>query len=417
MKFYIFVPMKINNMSATVNIGIFGRRNTGKSSLINAVVGQEVSIVSDRPGTTTDPVRKRMEIFGLGPCVFIDTAGIDDSGELGEMRVARTEDVIRQIDIALLLFTADMFGEEEDRLMEQFARYSLPVVIIHSMSDKSAISMEMREKLRQRYPGVECLDFSSVAGPDEIGKMSGCLVDAVRAGVSRSQMHEKPMFDGIVSCGQKVLLVCPIDSEAPTGRLILPQVNAIRSLLDIGALVTVVQPQSLDVLFHNGNREGYSLVVTDSQAFSEVASVVPEEVPLTSFSMLLARSKGCFEQYCKGTPMIDRLQDGDRVLILESCSHHSSCEDIGRVKIPALMRRRTGKSLTFDVVGGLDRIARPITDYSLVLQCGGCMITRRQLYSRLLPAMEKGIPVTNYGMAISYMKGIYERALKPLLVR
>ena len=394
MKFYIFVPMKINNMSATVNIGIFGRRNTGKSSLINTVVGQEVSIVSDRPGTTTDPVRKRMEIFGLGPCVFIDTAGIDDSGELGEMRVARTEEVIRQIDIALLLFTADMFGDEEDRLMEQFARYSLPVVIIHSMSDKSVISKEMREKLHQRYPGVECLDFSSVAGPDEIGKMSGCLVDAVRAGVSRSQMLEKPMFDGIVSCGQKVLLVCPIDSEAPTGRLILPQ-----------------------VLFHNGNREGYSLVVTDSQAFSEVASVVPEEVPLTSFSMLLARSKGCFEQYCKGTPMIDRLQDGDRVLILESCSHHSSCEDIGRVKIPALMRRRTGKSLTFDVVGGLDRIARPITDYSLVLQCGGCMITRRQLYSRLLPAMEEGIPVTNYGMAISYMKGIYERALKPLLVR
>lgn len=402
---------------STVNIGIFGRRNVGKSSLINAVVGQDVAIVSDRPGTTTDPVRKRMEIFGLGPCVLVDTAGIDDGGSLGEMRVARTAGVISQIDVALLVFTGDDFGREEEELMGQFSRYSIPVVLIHGKSDLSVLSPGKRRRLSERYPGVSCLEFSATAEGIALEEVVKGVVDAVRSLVSGSVFSEQPMFAGLVSRGQKVLLVCPVDGEAPTGRLILPQVNAIRSLLDIGAVVTVVQPDSLPALFpKSAVPAAFDLVVTDSQAFSEVAAAVPEEIPLTSFSMLLARSKGCFEQYLQGTPMIDRLQDGDRVLILESCSHHSSCEDIGRVKIPALMRKRTGKSLAFDVVGGLDSIGRPMTDYALVLQCGGCMITRRQLYSRLLPAIESGVPVTNYGMAISYMKGIYGRALRPLTV-
>lgn len=401
-------------MSTAVNIGIFGRRNVGKSSLINTLVGQEVAIVSDHPGTTTDPVRKRMEIFGLGPCVLIDTAGIDDGGDLGRMRVARTEEVAAQIDVALLLFSAGDFGKPEEDMISVLERYSVPVVLIHSKSDISLADNGLKGLILEKYPDAGFQEFSCAAGVSEKKDMIQSLLGTLLRLVRASRLTERPMFEGIVSAGQRVLLVCPIDSEAPTGRLILPQVNAIRSLLDIGAIATVVQPAALPGLFRE-NGERFDLVVTDSQAFSEVASAVPEQVPLTSFSMLLAHSKGCFDKYIQGTPAIDRLEDGDRVLILESCSHHSSCEDIGRVKIPALLRRRTGKNLVFDVVGGLDSIGRPVTDYALVLQCGGCMITRRQLYSRLLQAIENGIPVTNYGMAISYMKGIYERALRPLL--
>ena len=399
-------------MSA-VNIGIFGRRNVGKSSIINAVTAQDVAIVSARPGTTTDPVRKRLEIFGLGPCVLIDTAGIDDEGELGRKRVAKTEAVAAQIDLAVLVFTGDTFGDFEERMMALFARYSLPVVLVHNKSDKGRLSPESSAAISAAY-GTGVTEFSAIAAGEEMTLQVHQLSERLRLGVSSSRYNERQMFDGLVTAGQHVLLVCPIDSEAPTGRLILPQVNAIRNLLDIGAVATVVQPEGLAELFAGGCR--YSLVVTDSQAFSEVAAIVPQEVPLTSFSMLLARSKGCFKEYCSGTPSISSLKDGDRVLILESCTHHSSCDDIGRVKIPALMRKFTGRQLDFDVVGGLDAISRPMEDYALVLQCGGCMITRRQLFSRLLPAIEKGIPVSNYGMAISYMKGIYDRALKPLMV-
>ena len=398
---------------STVNIGIFGRRNVGKSSIINVLTGQDVAIVSDMPGTTTDPVRKRLEIFGLGPCVLVDTAGIDDEGELGRMRVARTESVVEQIDLALLVFTGDNFGEYEERILRLFARYALPVVLVHSKSDIGMLDRGLGKRIKEAH-GMDAMEFSTVTTAAELGEEVRMLTDKIKEGVSSSRYSERSMFDGLVSSGQHVLLVCPIDSEAPTGRLILPQVNAIRNLLDVGAVATVVQPDRLAGLFSDGRE--FSLVVTDSQAFSEVAAVVPENVPLTSFSMLLARSKGCFEDYCKGTPKISALKDGDRVLILESCTHHASCDDIGRVKIPALMRRFTGKRLEFDVVGGLDAVSRPIEDYAFVLQCGGCVITRRQLFSRLLPAIERGIPVSNYGMAISYMKGIYERALKPLTV-
>lgn len=399
----------------TVSIGIFGRRNVGKSSLINFIAGQDVAIVSENPGTTTDPVRKRIEIFGLGPCVLIDTAGIDDDGELGRKRVAKTEEVVPQIDIAVLMFSRDDFGAPEEDMMSLLRRYDLPVVLVHGKSDVSRTGDVLLQDIRNRY-GMRPLEFSALESEDGRGVMLDALLDSIKANAvsAAERFSEKPMFDGIVSAGQHVLLVCPIDSEAPTGRLILPQVNAIRSLLDIGAAATVIQPCGLGQVFSKEDH-GIDLVVTDSQAFAEVAAGIPSQMPMTSFSMLLARSKGCFKEYCAGTPMIDRLKDGDRVLILESCSHHASCDDIGRVKIPAMMRNRTGKALTFDVVGGLDRIGRPMSDYALVLQCGGCMITRRQLYSRLLPAIESGVPVTNYGMAISFMKGIYERALKPLV--
>lgn len=383
--------------------------------MINVIAGQDVAIVSEIPGTTADPVRKRMEIFGLGPCVLIDTAGIDDEGGLGQKRVARTLDAVRQIDLAVLVFTGDAFDAPEERMMELLGRYSVPVILVHGKSDNGPAGDSLCRSLQRKY-GLQPLEFSSTAPESERRPMLEALLDSFRKNAEAAAVRfaERPMFDGIVHDGEHVLLVCPIDSEAPTGRLILPQVNAIRNLLDIGAVATVIQPHSLDRIFSE-RRPGVDLVVTDSQVFSEVAAAVPDSIPMTSFSMLLARSKGCFREYCEGTPEISRLQDGDRILILESCSHHSSCDDIGRVKIPAMMRRYTGKALTFDVVGGLDSIERPMTDYALVLQCGGCMITRRQLYSRLLPAIENDVPVSNYGMAISYMKGIYERALRPLL--
>ena len=399
-------------MSERVHIGFFGKRNAGKSSVMNAVTGQDLAVVSEVKGTTTDPVYKSMELLPLGPVVMMDTPGIDDEGGLGGLRVKKSYQVLNKTDAAVLVIDGAAGASAEDAaLLDRIRKKNIPYTVALNKQDLAA------EDMLKQAAGILDISAEQILA---VSAADGTGITELKERIAAIAKQEEPklrIVGDMISPSDFIILVVPIDSAAPKGRLILPQVNAIRSLLDIGALVTVVQPQSLDVLFHNGNREGYSLVVTDSQAFSEVASVVPEEVPLTSFSMLLARSKGCFEQYCKGTPMIDRLQDGDRVLILESCSHHSSCEDIGRVKIPALMRRRTGKSLTFDVVGGLDRIARPITDYSLVLQCGGCMITRRQLYSRLLPAMEEGIPVTNYGMAISYMKGIYERALKPLLVR
>ncbi len=400
-------------MSNIINIGIFGRRNVGKSSIVNSLLGQDFAIVSDVPGTTTDPVQKRLEIFGLGPCNIVDTAGIDDLGELGEMRVARTREVIARIDAAILVFQGNEFAQQEQELMDMFARYSLPVVLLHNKMDVARMDEEFAASIAARY-NVNPIEFSAKLGGAEKDAMVEYVVAALKAVIDSSKYTEHPMFDGIVSAGQRVLLVCPIDAGAPTGRLILPQVMAIRGLLDIGALVSVARPDCLAGFFVEG-MPSFDLVVTDSSVFGEVNAAIPANIPLTSFSMLLARSKGCFEQYCQGTSAISALKDGDRILILESCTHHTSCDDIGRVKIPMMMRKFTGRELEFDVVSGLDTISHPIGEYALVLQCGGCMITKRQLFSRLLPAIEAGVPVTNYGMSISYMKGIYDRALQPLL--
>lgn len=395
-----------------VNIGVFGRRNVGKSSILNAIAGQNIAIVSDTPGTTTDPVKKRIEIAGLGACQLIDTAGIDDLGELGKMRVEKSRDIVAQIDIALLVINDNFFGVQEDSLMKEFSRLSVPVIVIHNKSDKVRLDSETAEEIVNKY-NADILEFSTV---NDVDDSKESLISLMIKAMSASKFHERPMFDGVVTEGETVLLVCPIDSEAPTGRLILPQVMAIRNLLDLNAVVNVIQPVSLSEYFPDKERgKMVDLVVVDSQIFGKVSPIIPENVQLTSFSMLLARSKGCFDYYIKGTPHIDSLEDGDRVLILESCSHSASCEDIGRVKIPALFKKYTGKKIEFDIVPGLERIARPVEEYSLVVQCGGCVITGRQLYSRLYPALEKNIPVTNYGMAISYMNGIYERAIKPLV--
>jgi len=401
-------------MSKVKFIGVFGKRNTGKSSLINTITGQDVAIVSHTPGTTTDPVRKRMEIFGVGPVVIIDTAGIDDDSELGVLRVEKSKQIINQIDIAILLFTNNQLDNYEKDLIKQFKDEDIPLILVHNQSDIIPLDRKLALEITERY-GIDVIEFSCcMLGEDEQREAVEMLTSFIVKGLQNSYNVGTALFEGLVEANDLVVLVCPVDSEAPEGRIILPQVNAIRDILDRGGVSVVLQPEALEEYLRRCSTKP-KLVVTDSQAFETVSKIVPNEIPLTGFSPLLARSKGFFEHYLNGTPKIDELKDGDRVLILESCSHHSSCDDIGRVKIPRLIQKRTGKKLEWDVVAGLDNIPRDIKDYSIVIQCGGCMITNRQLLSRLKPALKAGVPVTNYGMTLAYCMGIYSRAVAPLI--
>lgn len=399
-------------MSKARFIGVFGKRNSGKSSLINRLSGQEVAIVSDTPGTTTDPVRKRMEIFGVGPVVLVDTAGIDDEGSLGEQRVAKTKQVIAQIDLAILIYTNNDFGKYERDLANRFAEEEIPFILVHNQSDIIPADGAMAEELAVKF-ACDVMEFScAIIDEDEQKSAVEQLTAFIVKALSASLPGQRGMFEGLVQEGDEIILVTPIDSEAPEGRLILPQVNAIREVLDKGGVAVVLQPDRLQG-YLNKAKSKVKLVVTDSQAFDFVSKAVPDEIPLTGFSILLARSKANFANYLKGTPEIDKLKEGDRILILESCSHHSSCDDIGRIKIPKLLQKRTGKSLSWDVVPGLDEVPLPIESYALVVQCGGCMITQRQLAARLRPAVKSGVPVTNYGMTLAWCMGIYERAILP----
>lgn len=397
-------------MALRPQIGIFGRRNAGKSSLINVLSGQEVAIVSDIPGTTTDPVRKIMEIHGLGPVVLIDTAGMDDEGLLGEKRVLRSREVIMQVNMAILLFTGNFLGKYEKSLIEDFRMDNVPFILLHNMSDKISLDPEIRKEIEREYK-VDVLDFSC-REPEALG----ALIKIISNNLGPSPFSSLPMLEGLVRENDHVVLVCPVDSEAPEGRLILPQVQVIREILDRRAIAVVLQETQLESCFDRTYREQNPvLVVTDSQLFGKVECLIPGNQPLTGFSILLARSKGDFKTYMDETSAIDRLRDGDRVLLMESCSHHSTCEDIGRVKLPRMLRQYTGKNLEFDMIAGLDIPSRPFKDYSLVIQCGGCMITHRQLLARIREVKRAGVPVTNYGMAIAYTQGVYERAIKPFL--
>ena len=378
-----------------------GRRNVGKSSRINRLTGQETAIVSDTAGTTTDPVKKAYEIPGYAPVVFIDTAGIDDKGNLGEKRTAKTREAIPQADIALLVFTDNRFEEEEKLLVSLCRKYTIPFLLVHNKSDRTPLSPRLKEELEKEYR-TAVIDFSALQQeqPENI-------IQAIKALMPSSQ--PKTLLEGLVSKNDTVLLVTPIDSEAPAGRLILPQVQTLRALLDHHCIGITVQPEELSGLLQTSSVTP-RLVITDSQIFGLVAQIVPPHIPLTSFSILMARLKGDFQKFMEGTTHIARLKDGDRILMLESCSHHVSCEDIGRVKIPALLQKQTGRQLNFDFVAGLGAIQRPITDYALIIQCGGCMITPQQLQNRLRPAIEAGIPVSNYGMALAWLQGIFQRA-------
>ena len=390
------------------HIGIFGKRNSGKSSLINALAGQEVAIVSDVAGTTTDPVSKNMEIGGLGAVVLIDTAGIDDEGMLGEKRIARSREVIKTIDLALLLITDNTVGDFEYGLINEFNKLDVPYFVVHNKSDLQSLSSAMISRIEKEFQTI-ILEFST------LNKTSvEPLVAHMRSFLPETAWKPGTLVGDLISYGDTVLLITPIDIEAPEGRLILPQVQVIRDVLDHDGVVAICKEREVDTYFKRMEPKP-KLVITDSQVFLKADASIPKEIPLTSFSIVLARQKGDFQQYIKGTPKIGELKDGDRILILESCSHHVSCDDIGRVKIPRWLSNFTGKKLEYEVVAGLNQIPRDIHEYALVVQCGGCMITRRQLVNRLKPAIDAGIPVTNYGMAIAYVHGIYNRAIKPFI--
>ena len=370
------------------HIGIYGRTNNGKSSIINRLTGQPIAIVSEQAGTTTDPVKKSIEIFGIGPVVLIDTAGIDDTSELGNKRVEKTYQTLKEIDCAILVIADNHFGEPESRLIEKFKEYDIPFVLVNNLFD-----------------GV----FNSEAiNINVLNDDLQPLIEALKKAIPESAYKKVSMLGDLVKPGDMVLLVTPIDAEAPEGRLILPQVMAIRDVLDNDCICTVLKETNLKQYF-DSNMPRPSLVVTDSQAFAMVSKIVPEDVRLTSFSILLARLRGDFENYLKGTPHLAELKDGDKILMLESCTHEISCGDIGRVKLPNLIRKYTGKNIQFDYVSGLTPINN-IEQYSMAIQCGGCVATRKQLFNRTNLAVKAGIPISNYGMAIAFMTGIFNRA-------
>lgn len=380
------------------HIGIFGRRNVGKSLFINALTGSEVAIVSEMAGTTTDPVRKSMEIFGIGPVVLIDTAGIDDVGMLGEKRTAKTLEVIKQIDCAILLVANNICGDFEEDLMKRFIEWSIPCLIVHNKSDEDPLIKPMK-----------WIEFSALTKQNLEG-----VLEALKKTIPATAFHQPSLLKGIIHRGDVVMLITPIDSEAPDGRMILPQVMAIRDVLDQDAInIVVKETEAAGFLQKTGVKP--ALVLTDSQAFGLVSKIIPADVPLSSFSVAFARMRGPFEEYVRGTQHISELKDGDKVLMLESCTHQVSCEDIGRHKLPRWLTAFTKKNLEFEVVAGLTEMKYPIREYALIIQCGGCMITRRQVFGRLFDALQAGVPVSNYGMSIAYMNGIFDRAIAPFI--
>ncbi|MDR0981895.1 MAG: [FeFe] hydrogenase H-cluster maturation GTPase HydF [Culturomica sp.] len=384
-------------------IAFVGRRNAGKSSMMNLITGQNVAIVSDTPGTTTDPVKKSYEIPGFANAVLVDTAGIDDFGELGTQRISKTKQSLLQSDIAVFVFTDNKFDAPEKEICEFMISKDIPFIMVHNKCDQTPLNPTLKEKLEQKYK-KKVIDFSVAdSNPD-------LIIEAIKNLQLDENEKTPPMLGDLLKKNDIVLLIAPIDSEAPTGRLILPQVQVMRDVLDNHCIAITLQPEELPhFLSHTGLYP--RLAVTDSQVFKHVSDTLPLEIPLTSFSIIMARHKGYFEEYIAGTRRIDGLLDGDNVLIMESCSHQVSCEDIGRVKLPAMLGRYTGKKLNFTFISGLS----PIEDfekYSLVIQCGGCMVTPQQLRRRISPFVESHTPVSNYGMAIAFMNGIFERSVE-----
>jgi [FeFe] hydrogenase H-cluster maturation GTPase HydF len=347
-----------------------------------------------------------MEVPGIGPVILIDTAGIDDIGDLGAKRVAKTREALKTIDLGILVITDNLFDEAEQSLIADFEDKAVPFFIIHNKSDLQPLSETLHESLTSTYK-VPVIDLSARFRPDV-----DQVVTILRKLIPESAYTAPSLLGDLISYGDVVLLITPIDIEAPEGRMILPQVQAIRDILDHDGIAVVCKEREVDSFIRRMSPKP-ALVVTDSQVFLKADASVPKEIPLTSFSILLARQRGDFQHYLKGTPHISNLKDGDRILILESCTHHVSCDDIGRVKIPRWLGNYTGKKLEYEVVAGLTGLPRDIREYAMVIQCGGCVITRKQIINRLKPAVDAGIPVTNYGMAIAWVHGIYPRATAP----
>ena len=387
-----------------LHIGIFGRRNVGKSSLLNALTRQDVSIVSEQAGTTTDPVEKPMELLPMGPVLFIDTAGIDDVGALGEQRVERTRRVLDRCDLGLIVVAAGQWGRFEEELHAELRRRQLPVIVVFNQADRGSAPSELRKRFESDRTAV----VSTVATAGE-----GILdLRAALLGSAPDDFINAPSLIGdLVPPGALVVLVVPIDLEAPKGRLILPQVQTIRDLLDNDAYCMVVKERELrDAL--DRLKQPPALVVTDSQAFLKVAGDTPRDVPLTGFSILFARFKGDLLAYTQGALAIETLSPGSRVLIAEACTHHPIGEDIGRVKIPRWLTQYVGGKLELTHVQGRD-FPDDLASYDLVVQCGSCVLNRREVLSRIERCRQAGVPISNYGMTIAYSLGIFERALEP----
>jgi len=387
-----------------LHIGLFGRRNVGKSSLLNAITRQYVSIVSEFAGTTTDPVEKPMELLPLGPVLFIDTAGIDDTGALGELRIEKTRQVLNRIDLGVIISESDIWGDFEEKLLGELRARKIPVIAVFNKSDLAESNGKILDRLAlEKIPVVK----TSVLSGKGILDFRQALLNT-----APPEFVNNPKIVGdLVGAGEMAILVVPIDKEAPKGRLILPQVQAIRDLLDSDASCIVVKERELRHVLERLKKPP-KLVVTDSQAFLKVAADTPREIPLTSFSILFARFKGDLSELVLGTLAIDRLKPGDRILIAEACSHHPIAEDIGRVKIPRWLTQYVGGKLEFDTVQGHD-FPKDLSPYRLVVHCGACMTNRREMLTRLLHCRQAGIPMTNYGLTIAYSLGIFERALEP----
>ena len=390
--------------SFRLHIGLFGRRNVGKSSLLNAITRQQVSIVSHHAGTTTDPVEKPMEFLPLGPVLFIDTAGIDDEGDLGELRTQRTRQVFDRTDLGVLVTEPGAWGAFEDEILEQFDQREIPSIVVFNKTDLERPEPGVLDALQEREVPVVFTAAQTGAG---ILDFRQALLD----NAPEDFVNNPTILADLVGPGEMAVLVVPIDKEAPKGRLIMPQVQSIRDLLDGDAFCMVVKDGQL--------REALSrlstppkLVVTDSQAFREVAAATPREIPLTSFSILFSRFRGDLVQQTLGAMAIETLQPGDRVLVAEHCSHHPIAEDIGRVKIPRWLTQYVGGKLNIEHMQGHD-FPEDLTDWDLVIHCGGCTFNRRAMLGRIMRCREQGVPITNYGLVIAFSLGIFERALQP----
>lgn len=381
--------------SVSTHIALFGKRNAGKSSLINALTGQNLAIVSAQRGTTTDPVYKSIELFPLGPCVLIDTAGLDDTGTLGELRREKSLEVLGRTDIVVYVADAQTgLAGDEEAFLQQLRQRGLPVVLVWNKSDLSCLpapegAIAVSAQTRQ---GLEDL-ISVLSNTKPPQKAPGLL-------------------DGLVAPGDIVLLVTPIDSSAPKGRLILPQQQVLRALLELGAPALVVQPEEIPAAL-SALSAPPALVITDSQVFARVAELLPTNMPLTSFSILFARAKGDLAELAEGARAIASLKDGDRILIAEACTHHRQEDDIGKVKIPRWLRQKTGKELYFDFSSGLG-YTKQLPEYALVVHCGACMINRAEMLSRIEQARTANVPIVNYGVLIAYVTGILDRVLEPI---
>jgi [FeFe] hydrogenase H-cluster maturation GTPase HydF len=390
--------------SFRLHIGIFGRRNAGKSSILNALTSQEVSIVSEVAGTTTDPVEKPMELLPLGPVLFIDTAGIDDAGVLGEKRIRKTMQVFDRTDLGLIVSTVTEWGDFEEFILKSLKDRGIPVVVVFNKADLGLSN----DCLCQRFSTEKIVSVQTSA-------LTGCGIQELRQAILKIAPDDFINRPGIVSDlvapGEAAILVVPIDKEVPKGRLILPQVQTIRDLLDNDSFCMVVKERELREAIGRLNKPP-KLVVTDSQAFLKVAADTPPEIPLTSFSILFARYQGDLPEMVKGALAIDKLKTGDKVLVAEACSHHPIGEDIGTVKIPRWLTQYVGGKLEFEHHRGHD-FPENLSEFKLIIHCGACMWNRREMLSRLMKARFAGVPLTNYGLTIAYSLGIFERALQP----